>query len=40
MHGIDEQELRARIAGDEFDTTELAEPWAGNVEAETPVGAR
>ena len=40
MHGIDEQDLRARIAGDEFDSAELAEPWAGNVEAETPVGAR
>lgn len=34
MHGIDEGELRARIAGDEFDTTELAAPWGGRVEAE------
>lgn len=40
MHGIDEDKLRARIAGDEFDTTELAPPWGGRVEAESLVGAR
>ncbi|WP_416983402.1 amidohydrolase family protein [Streptomyces sp. T028] len=32
MHDIDEKELRARIAGDEFDTDELAPAWGGNVE--------
>lgn len=31
MHGIDEKDLRERIRGDEFDTTELQEPWGGRV---------
>ncbi|MFJ3802514.1 amidohydrolase family protein [Streptomyces sp. NPDC090088] len=32
LHGIDEDELRASIAGDEFDTDELAPAWGGHVE--------
>lgn len=32
LHGIEEDKLRATIAGDEFDTTELAAPWGGRVE--------
>ncbi|MCX4641964.1 amidohydrolase family protein [Streptomyces sp. NBC_01446] len=32
MHGIDEQDLRKRITGDEFDTTELKQPWGGRIE--------
>ena len=31
MHGIDEKDLRERIRGDEFDTTELQQPWGGRV---------
>ncbi|MFF5140430.1 amidohydrolase family protein [Streptomyces sp. NPDC013157] len=38
LHGIDEDKLRATIAGDEFDTDELAAPWGGRVEPE-PVAA-
>jgi predicted TIM-barrel fold metal-dependent hydrolase len=34
LHGIDEDELRLQLAGDEFDTTELAPPWGGRVEPE------
>ncbi|MFI5801079.1 amidohydrolase family protein [Streptomyces sp. NPDC051677] len=35
LHGIDEDKLRATIAGDEFDTTELAAPWGGRVQPES-----
>lgn len=31
LHGIDEGALRNRIAGDEFDTVELAPAWGGNL---------
>ncbi|MFF4020738.1 amidohydrolase family protein [Streptomyces sp. NPDC001843] len=31
LHGIDEKELRDRIAGDEFDTDKLATPWGGRI---------
>ncbi|WP_322770343.1 amidohydrolase family protein [Frankia sp. Cr1] len=31
MHGIDEAALRSRLKGDEFDTTELAPAWGGNL---------
>ncbi|GHB59532.1 amidohydrolase [Streptomyces umbrinus] len=34
LHGIDEDKLRATIAGDEFDTAELAAPWGGKVQPE------
>jgi hypothetical protein len=34
LHGIDEDKLRATIAGDEFDTTELAAPWGGKIQPE------
>ncbi|MFF0222880.1 amidohydrolase family protein [Streptomyces sp. NPDC004629] len=33
MHGIDEQDLRDRVSGDEFDTAELAPAWGGNTVA-------
>ncbi|MPQ97435.1 amidohydrolase family protein [Modestobacter sp. I12A-02628] len=33
MHGMDEDVVRARIAGDEFDTGDLAEPWGGLLDA-------
>jgi uncharacterized protein len=38
LHGIDEGEVRASIAGDEFDTDELAPAWSGHLQRD-PVGA-
>jgi hypothetical protein len=35
MHAMDEAVVRARIAGDEFDTSELATPWDGMLDAVT-----
>ncbi|WP_406109145.1 amidohydrolase [Streptomyces sp. NBC_01003] len=32
LHGIDEDKLRATIAGDEFDTAELTPAWGGRLE--------
>ena len=32
IHGIDPDDVRKRVAGDEFDTDELLEPWSGQIE--------
>ncbi|KUN74977.1 amidohydrolase family protein [Streptomyces griseoruber] len=39
LHGIDEDKLRATIAGDEFDTDELAPAWGGRLQADAPAVA-
>lgn len=36
MHGLDEQDLRRRIQGDEFDKLELAPAWGGNIAKAAP----
>ncbi len=44
LHGMDPAQVLERIAGDEFDTPELAPPWGGELEpvagTRKPVGSR